>query len=638
MRRDNSSISVKFHTNAGTQLYNNDYYGSAEESKFACYVVADGIETGNGEDWSAQIAVEAIIDAFTEKPSMSRYAAYKYIQEAQKALVNNSYTSRLKASVAFIITDYQKARIVHVGNVRATIFRKARVYFETYDDSLSWDLYDQGDLTKDRIARHEERNNLTKYLGQGGKISPNISKKIKLQEGDVFSLYSRGVWENCDQFDMITSFAEADGDLKQTSDHIERVITDIKPPNFILPVGQRKRGRPPKERDLKRDVENYTYAIGFADKLYLDPNKGKRKKLILKIVIPLLIILLLLSIVLFFVFRDRRIKREEMETYYISGIEYILDENFSRAGTELDEASKLAKKLKDRVWQEEIDHHQKLVEAIVRADDLMVEGNYGDAQQAYITARDRARYTNHIGDDENSSYYLEDSSFEKYHLGRDYIDRKLEIAGNYASVHDYLQLGDQLTDQGSYEMAESKYLAARALSSQIHYANGKTEALDALERLYVLIAEEEAAKEDEALAALQSEIVAAELISQGDNAFTEGDLISAKLYYEMAKEKYRDLENDDIVQNIDERMSLLEEKETDIQSQLDMAENYQTQGDAFFDKKLYTSAKRQYLLARDIYAKSGTEEQLRSIETKMETVDTYITQEEIGSRVNSGRD
>lgn len=637
MRRQNSDIAVKFLTNAGTHLFNNDYYGSAELTDYACYVVADGIEEGSLEDISAQIAVEAVINAFSEHPGMSKLSIYRYIQEAQKALVNNSFSSRLRASIAFIITDYQKARIVHVGNTRATIFRKSLVEFETYDDSLSWDLMEQGEITKDKIAKHEERSNLSKYLGQYGKIMPNISKKIKLREGDVFALYSRGIWENCDQFDIITSFAESDADLELSLENVSRVVTDVEAPNFILPVGQRKRGRPKKERGTKRNIENYTIALGFVDKLYVDPNKGKRLKLLLKILIPLLIILLIIGVIVFFWTRDRRLKREEMQMLYTSGVEYIVDENFTRATSDLDSAQALAVKLSDKAWQTEISNHQKLVEAIVLADNLMGEEKYAEAQQAYLRARERSRYTNHIGDDRNNLFYLNDE-FSEYQLAKGYIDRQLEKSGNYASVHDLLMLGDSLTDQKNYEMAEEKYLSARALSSRIHYMEGKNEAIASLERMYEKLAEDIAAKEDEMQAALQTEVVAAELVSQGDNAFIEGDLVGAQLFYEMAKDKYTELGNTEIVKNVDERIRLLSEKQSSNDTQLTIAENYVVQGDAYLDKSLYTSAKRQYILARDIYSKIGTDSQLKSIESKIEKVDTYITQEEINSARSNGRE
>lgn len=43
------------------------------------------------------------------------------------------------------------------------------------------------------LQKHEERNNLYAYLGQR-KAKPYISKKIKLVETDILTLYTRGIY------------------------------------------------------------------------------------------------------------------------------------------------------------------------------------------------------------------------------------------------------------------------------------------------------------------------------------------------------------------------------------------------------------------------------------------------------------
>ena len=52
------------------------------------------------------------------------------------------------------------------------------------------------------LAKHEERNNLYAYVGQGDRFKPVISKKIKLENGDILALYTRGIWENLDSGEL----------------------------------------------------------------------------------------------------------------------------------------------------------------------------------------------------------------------------------------------------------------------------------------------------------------------------------------------------------------------------------------------------------------------------------------------------
>lgn len=623
MRRENSDISVEYLSNAGTSLYNNDYYGSAELPGFACYIVADGITDDKVKTLSAQVAIEAVIDAFTERPGISKAALRRYMKVAHNALINNSYDHREKASIAIFVTNYQSARVAHVGNARCTIYRKSRVFWESSDDSLSWEMMEQGEIQKDKIAKHEERGNLSKYLGQYGNFWPNISRKIKLQEGDAFALASKGIWENITPFDLITAFAENEADLEKTLITLDRFITDLEAPRTLTPVGNGSRTKGKKKPlPQDREISNYTLALGFVGKIYQDPNKAKRRKMILRIVIPIVIIILILAIILFFVARNRRHKREDMETLYISAMEYISTDNYVKAGEDLNSAMDIAKSLRDKGYQLEFDSHIKLVEAINSADDLLDSGKFDEAQQGFLAARNYSRHTDYVG--------------------QSYIERKLDIAADYSEVHDLLILGDQLLDQGNFELAEKKFTEARSLAAGIYYLDGKKEAISSLERVYQAIAEEEAleaerltTENEEALDRVQDELAAAELVSEGDKAFAEGDLIAARLYYEMAREKYTDLENETILGNIDTRLTLIDEKESANKDRSALAERYIEQGDTYLEKKLYTSAKRQYILARDVYSDLGDESNLKNVESKIDTVDTHIAQETIEASKSS---
>ena len=64
---------------------------------------------------------------------------------------------------------------------------------------------------------------------------------------------------------------------------------------------------------------------------------------------------------------------------------------------------------------------------------------------------------------------------------------------HYEQVFNNISLGDSLLAHGSYEMAEQRYQEAKKDVSAIYFAEGKQQALDALEKLY---AEWSAAKEE----------------------------------------------------------------------------------------------------------------------------------------------
>lgn len=58
----------------------------------------------------------------------------------------------------------------------------------------------------------------------------------------------------------------------------------------------------------------------------------------------------------------------------------------------------LAEKLWDKGTIEEISDYQKLIEAVNKADEEYGEEEYEEAQQDYLSAKERSRYADHISD------------------------------------------------------------------------------------------------------------------------------------------------------------------------------------------------------------------------------------------------
>jgi serine/threonine protein phosphatase PrpC len=251
MRKENSSFQTAFVSYEGSKLFNNDYYGAAELGKYACYVAADDLRAGDVESPGARVAVQAAIAAFHEHPSIGKKALRRYVRAAHRALLDNPGHLSLRASIAVVITDYETARCAWVGNTRFYLYRLGRLLYETKDHSLSREMAAQGELPLDQIARHEERNNLTSYLGKPGILYPELTKRLKLQDGDIFTLLTCGVWERCDAGDIRSAFDSAENDPQRAIVGIERLMLDLNP----------------------QDIDNYTVAVVFADKLYVDPNK-----------------------------------------------------------------------------------------------------------------------------------------------------------------------------------------------------------------------------------------------------------------------------------------------------------------------------------------------------------------------------
>ena len=95
MRKENASFETKFISEAGSYLNNADYFAFVELKDYACYVIADGIDTDDMKK-SAQQAVTAVIAKFSDMPGMSKAKLKSYMAEAHRTLPSHSGLQTVK--------------------------------------------------------------------------------------------------------------------------------------------------------------------------------------------------------------------------------------------------------------------------------------------------------------------------------------------------------------------------------------------------------------------------------------------------------------------------------------------------------------------------------------------------------------
>ena len=102
MRKQNSKFNTRFISEAGSELKNNDYFAFVELDKYACYVVADGINDMIDCE-AAKLAIQSIILKFQENPSISKNAIKSYLKEANKEFLKADSNIKLKASITVVV-------------------------------------------------------------------------------------------------------------------------------------------------------------------------------------------------------------------------------------------------------------------------------------------------------------------------------------------------------------------------------------------------------------------------------------------------------------------------------------------------------------------------------------------------------
>ncbi len=527
MRRINSEFQTFHMSEEGQKLSNRDYFGYVEMDDFACYVLADSLDEEPSIN-SARLVVDSIIRDFTEAPTMGRGSLGRYMRRAHGELLRQKGGMHLKVAVVVAVTDYRKLRYCHVGNSRLYLIRNARILERTKDQSLTQNLVEQDRVVLDEAARHEQRNNLYSFLGERGKPEIQISRKRKLEPGDLFIQLTRGVWEQCGE----QEFLQIVNDAKETKDILDQTE------DFIL-----------KEQD-RRSIDNYSMAVTSVDKVYQSPKKPISLKKILMIALPVLLVIITVSVTLFLRYRSIQTKTESMFRCMEDGEEYLIRNNFQKAEEEYGEARKLADSLHRQPEYEEADMYIKLAEQVILADEALGGEEYQKAQELYMTARQMA--------------------VEAGNVGLSYIEGQLTRIEGYIEVFDLIAQGERKEEYGNLDGAIALYKSAKERAAALYFTEGKKEALE-----LQMAAEEELEKEQmEAEERLREQIEAEavnraldneqrandqqnaiDLENQGNELLAEGSYESAITFYLAAQAIYNRLELAEMADGIEPKIA-----------------------------------------------------------------------------------
>ncbi len=611
MRKLNSKFNTSFVSEEGTFLQNKDYFAFVELDNYACYVIADGIDEDK-ELESAKIAVTTFIKNFTARPTMNRFFLRRYLKDVNSELIASSRNVRLKASITVVVTNYSKLIYSVIGNARFYYFKDGYLKHKSKDQSLAQNLVDDEIIPLDAMSKHIERNNLSSYLGQNNLGKIYISKKIKLSDGDVFALLTKGIWENCDAKEIEDSL-EGAKEPKEVIDNVEEMILSKQP----------------------KEMDNYTLAMTFVEKSYLDPKRSKKIKI--AIIAAILLLLIIAIGVGAFIFYKHK-KQDDiavMNKEKNDAEEYIVNGNMEKASEEYKKALEIAEKYKLKDDTQTLDDDTKYTEIVVDADKDLEGKKYDDALDKYISALEKD------GDVED--------------IGRDYILKKIDIAKEYIKVSDLLTLGDKQLNDGDLDGALKSYSDAKDLALNYYLKDEKKEAMDKIQKIYdqkaadakqkkadddkaaadkkqadddSKKAADDAAKKaaDDKKAAEDKESKAIDLRKNGDLKYTAGDYVSAKMYYELAKQAFEDANDTSLADELVDKIALMDKKISETSDKKSEADKYAQAADAKYAAGDNSSAKVLYLLAKDAYNSLGDADNVAKVTEKIAAIDKTQTQ------------
>jgi protein phosphatase len=167
--------------------------------------VADGMGGAAAGEVASKLAMEVLNESF------SRYVEElnagnpvisidKLTDKAVRLANRRVYSAALKnmgrrgmgSTLTVVAMFQQKAYLGHVGDSRAYLIRKDKIYQLTKDHSWVEEQVEKGVLTDEEAKRHEWRNLITRALGTKPQVSPDIIE-INVQAKDVFVISTDGL-------------------------------------------------------------------------------------------------------------------------------------------------------------------------------------------------------------------------------------------------------------------------------------------------------------------------------------------------------------------------------------------------------------------------------------------------------------
>lgn len=569
MRKNSVEFITSFASESGSFRINKDYFAYAEMDDIACYILADGIDSD--EDINcAEIAVGYLFENIMKKPCMSRRKLKRYIINAHRLINEKSQSVRLKMSLMVVLTDYSKMIYAGAGNVRLYHFRNGGLNFRSKDQSVAQIMADAGQISDEEIGLHDERNNLTNYLGQYKSFKPFVSHPIKLKDKDVIFLCTVGFWENMQSIDLITTLNEAkDGD------------------EFIEMLEDQLLSR------QSRVLNNYSLTAIYANKVFKENVKDDVRyriaKKAAKIAIPIVI-----AVVGFFVFNKIQVIKAEKLIVQLeeTGDQCIDDESYEKALDNYEKASESAKKLKDKEKQKRIDIKRRIANLIVEGEQLLNKRDFEQAKISFINARTQTELELDAENKKKLEYRL-DVKINRVKAYIDVIEKGIE-GDNEAGEGDKLSIKAGETEnnrekvallteaKGHYNNSIEIYEDVKKMSEDIPYYDMIKEMEEKIKEVKEKIKNSDGAAKAAGAAAAQedkakeNEKKAEDYKKSGDKKYKSKQYEEAKIDYRYALDFYKEL-NDKYDKDTTEKRSEIERIMLDIDKKLQEEQKVQQQ-------------------------------------------------------------
>jgi len=187
----------------GPRQYNQDRLAYSYSKDALLLVVADGMGGHRHGEVAAQLAVNAMTEAFQRLavPALSSPAKFliDHIQQIHDMIDQLTQDREMlespRTTIVAAIVQRGVLYCAHVGDSRLYHFRDGHLLYRTEDHSIVQSLYNKGMIEKGDMSSHPYRHKVYSCLGGDTPPKIDLSDRQELAEGDTILLCTDGVWD-----------------------------------------------------------------------------------------------------------------------------------------------------------------------------------------------------------------------------------------------------------------------------------------------------------------------------------------------------------------------------------------------------------------------------------------------------------
>lgn len=205
---------------------NQDYVYNTDEKigKFDnLYIVADGMGGHNAGDMASRICVENVCKSVAECEMITPVSileeairlAHRNVIEV--AATSAEYDGMGTTIVAATVTD-GVLYVANIGDSRLYLLRDSLEQI-TEDHSLVEEMVKSGELSKENVRSHPNKNIITRAIGVGETVQADYFS-LKLQKGDIILMCSDGLTNMVEDIDIEYT-------IKSNREEPEKAMNDL---------------------------------------------------------------------------------------------------------------------------------------------------------------------------------------------------------------------------------------------------------------------------------------------------------------------------------------------------------------------------------------------------------------------------